>query len=374
VDYSDTSVVTITNSYCLGDIDGDGDVDVNGDFSLAMKLAVGQRVPTGLELMAGDIDGDGAITKADATLIKRIIQGLPINPGGGRMLFDSGLGETQEPTGYEISVGTVEAVNGEEILVPIEIDNGAGVASIGLRVTYDAGLLALQSVTNGTLTDSFAIEYVAEPGWIETVLCGGTGLPSAKGTILVLRFRVLGSRPAGTISDVTVSSLSLADEHGADLAWSHGVVGRHGRATIVLSDTLDSDHDGLSDYQEEMGDGSPSYSPWHPVNNPFGRDTDIQNPDCDEDGVSDGVEHVWGSGALNKGEFPKVDECGRKPSGDGIAIRWKGYTGSRYFVEFSDDLVVWTKLPGSDNTGSGGQVTVSDADAPPHRFYRVVAW
>ena len=65
---------------------------VNEDFTLAMKIAVGQFEPTADQLLAGDIDGDGKITKTDATLIHRIAKGESVNENGrgGRRGSDRG--------------------------------------------------------------------------------------------------------------------------------------------------------------------------------------------------------------------------------------------------------------------------------------------
>jgi len=54
---------------------------------------------------------------------------------------------------------------------------------------------------------------------------------------------------------------------------------------------LDADGDGLTDYDEGCVDGDCStYDPYDPVNNPTGKDTDINKPDTDGDNLNDGEE------------------------------------------------------------------------------------
>ena len=79
VDATDTAVLTVAATYFPGDVNGDGVLDME-DFTLAMKLAVGQRPATANEIIAGDMNGNGAIDKNDAHLILRMIKDLKPNP------------------------------------------------------------------------------------------------------------------------------------------------------------------------------------------------------------------------------------------------------------------------------------------------------
>ncbi len=73
---SDIGVLTVANTYFAGDADGDGKVSLS-DFTLLMKLAVGQRPATPSEIAAGDMNGNGVIDTADAYLVLRMIEGQP---------------------------------------------------------------------------------------------------------------------------------------------------------------------------------------------------------------------------------------------------------------------------------------------------------
>ncbi|MBN1676799.1 MAG: Ig-like domain-containing protein, partial [Kiritimatiellae bacterium] len=347
VDYTDTALLTVSNCWFLGDVNGDGTVDVSGDFTLAMKLAVGQREPTALELAAGDIDGDAAITKADATLIHRLALGLPLNPqppssGGGAPV-------PAEEGGYEIAIGNAEAQAGAVVQVAVTIDNAEDVAALRLSLNYDPDLLTLQSITNAPLTAGFALEYLLGDGTAEIVLCRETGLLSGSGEILLLSFLVAAGAEPGAYSDLTLARRELGDEHGGDLAWSAGISESQGSFWVVLSAAADTDADGLSDYAEQTYDGSPAYNPFDPAANPGGTDTAWNKADTDGDGRPDGFEQERGTSPTDPTSFAvsvandydgdgKTDLALYYPanggwyllmSTDGFAMRQFGWNGPR---------------------------------------------
>jgi hypothetical protein len=72
-------VFTVANTYFHGDVDGDG-VLSQADFTLVLKLAVGQRPATAREIAAGDLNGNGIIDKDDAYLILQMLEGQSPNP------------------------------------------------------------------------------------------------------------------------------------------------------------------------------------------------------------------------------------------------------------------------------------------------------
>jgi len=73
------AVFTVANTYFPGDVDGDG-VLSQADFTLVLKLAVGQRPATAREIAAGDLNGNGIIDKDDAYLILQMLEGQSPNP------------------------------------------------------------------------------------------------------------------------------------------------------------------------------------------------------------------------------------------------------------------------------------------------------
>lgn len=392
VDRSDTATFTVSGSYILGDINGDGIVNVNGDFALAMKIAVGQRGPTSDELMAGDIDGDGLITKADATLIKRIIQNLPINPGGNapepvyelegyEILSDiAGAGDTDggyetqsdtAPSGYELSIGVIEAEAGAVVEVPVHIDNAAGIACVDMRVNFDGGVLALCGVTNTPLTAAFGLEYRPGAGYVEIVMSSSNSLLSGSGDIVTITFRVAASSGIGSLNDITISRLGLGDEYGADLGWSSGICVAHGVLAIVYSAAEDGDNDGLSDYDEQRLDGVYSYNPLN-SGNPYGTDGDISNPDTDGDGMKDGDEDYAGTSLVDPESLLEVSRISGQEGGSFMLI-WPSVPGKTYAVDVAPNPAgVFCELVGGLAGSGTTNIYVDHAAADqPSRIYRV---
>jgi streptogramin lyase/methionine-rich copper-binding protein CopC len=69
------TVAKETPSVLVGDLNGDGRVGIS-DATIALRIAVGLRVPTSSELAAGDLNGDGRISIAEVTRVLRIALGL----------------------------------------------------------------------------------------------------------------------------------------------------------------------------------------------------------------------------------------------------------------------------------------------------------
>jgi hypothetical protein len=335
VDAADVGVFMVGAAFMLGDVNGDAVVDVDGDYLLAMQMAVGSVLPNADQLKAGDIDGDGEITKTDATLIKRLAQGLPINPQSGGGGGDGGpAGQTN---GYEISIGDYEVVIGEDIQVPLLLDNGEGVADIQVRVNYDKEILSVLSVTNGTLTSTFGVAYQAGAGYVDIVLSSDQALVGGNGEIAVITFRVDWSAEAGSVSELTISEFGLGTQYGEDLSWSSGLSSEGGVVWAVLSNGLDSDGDGLTDYQEHTLDGRLSYDPWG-LSNPYGTDTDVNDADTDDDRMNDGDEKVAGTSALDDGSYLGISSMVPDIGSSGLRVKWMSVDGIEYSVERGLDL------------------------------------
>jgi hypothetical protein len=235
VDYTDKAVFTVASAFILGDINGDGVVDVPGDFTLAMKIAVGQRAPDADELRAGDIDGDGKITKTDATLIKRIVHGLAINPGGASQGEGGGSLGGSEPLigGYQLSLGTFEIQKDSLVRIPVQIDNAKDIACLDLRINFDDDVLVVQGVTNAPLTSCFDLEYLAGAGYVDIVMSSSNQLVDGSGTILYLDCYVRPDVEVGDWSDVSISRRGLGNQYGADLGWSYGISASNGSVNLV---------------------------------------------------------------------------------------------------------------------------------------------
>jgi hypothetical protein len=376
VDFSDEAVMTVQTAYILGDINGDGVVDISGDFVLAMRLALGKQVTTAEHLMAGDIDGDGKITKDDATLINRIAHAQSINPGNGYPGGYGGIGgEEPASTGYTLGLGDHEFQPGTSLQVPITIDDATDVASLSLRINFDSSMLILQGVTNTTLTQDFDFDYNGGVGYVDIVMSTSNALLSGSGDIALVDFFVSAGATIGSVSDLTISEVDLGDQYGGSIGAGAAVVTSNGTAAVVMSNVLDSDGDGLTDYAEQFADGMRGYSPWHSVSNAFGRDTDIFHPDTDRDGMNDGKELHSGTSPFDRTDLLAIRELRRQLAAETqMVVRWSSVTNRLYTIERATNLVTGFSVIETDVPGTNGVQTYTDTNNVPENvpvFYRV---
>lgn len=80
IDSTDTAIFNVTSAYSLGDVNGDGVVNMNDHSKLMLLLKSDAAPPTHAESYAGDINGDGMLTYEDIPLLLRLIHGSSINP------------------------------------------------------------------------------------------------------------------------------------------------------------------------------------------------------------------------------------------------------------------------------------------------------
>jgi len=322
VDYTDEAVFTVTNAYMLGDVNGDGLLTISGDFTLAMQIAVGHIVPTADQILAGDIDGDGVITKLDATLIRRIMLGLPVNETG--MAPPALIGE-----GYVLSLGSFEGQTNGLVTVPLLIDKTIGVASVDARISYNSYLLTLQSVTNGPLTGDYGFASKAGDGYVDILISAPLEIVTSNGILAYLEFLVKPAAGIGTMSELSITRSDLGGTYGGKLDWKTGVTESNGVLWVVYGGG-DSDGDGLTDYQEQHFDGSALYDP-------AGTDTDVGNPDTDGDRMKDGDEVRAGTSPLDSLDLLQMRSL-TVESGNGFVVSWQSVEGMKYTISWATNL------------------------------------
>jgi FG-GAP-like repeat/Dockerin type I domain len=81
VDYSATAVLTVANIYFLGDVNGDGLLDMDDHHMQLWLLRKNTRDPTPEEVFAGDINGNGKLDHRDISLLIFLIHGWSIYVG-----------------------------------------------------------------------------------------------------------------------------------------------------------------------------------------------------------------------------------------------------------------------------------------------------
>lgn len=135
--------VNISGEVLKGDLNGDGVVRAN-DAVFALRISAGLLEPTPQQLLVGDMNGDGNIRANDALLILRKAVGLA--PSNGKYLNNK----------VNISLGKVYGKAGQNITIPLNIENGDMVNGGDFIITYDKSALRLTDISsdNGVLIES----------------------------------------------------------------------------------------------------------------------------------------------------------------------------------------------------------------------------
>ena len=102
-----------------------------------------------------------------------------------------------------------------------------------------------------------------------------------------------------------------------------------------LDDTsVDTDGDGISDYDEVNHDGDPGYNPYDPVTNPSGTDPDINEADTDGDGFGDYIEVYAGSNPADPGDGPSIIRINCQPADSSVPASYMMDDGTPYGAKF----------------------------------------
>jgi len=191
--------------------------------------------------------------------------------------------------GYRIALGEGQGEPGQVGSVPIYLDAAAGVASLEFQINYDAALLSVAGVTNppGSLGEAFGLDYESDDGRLIVRLFRMEGLAAGNGLLCRVRFLVNAGAAPAMWGDLALASVSLSTQFGENLGWKNSVATENAKFWTVFSAALDSDGDGLSDYAEQMVNGSADYAPG-------AGDTAVDNLDTDGDGMADGWEMTYG--------------------------------------------------------------------------------
>jgi PKD repeat protein len=250
VDFSDTGLLCAKSQCRQGDLNDDG--VVNGDdVSVALRISVGLDPARGCQPFAGDLNGDRIIDSADALLIQRLADGLPLNPPqpGEKALhlcenaLKSVLAGKQATA---LSIGVASGDPGQTVSVPVVLSNATGLTGYGLVVGFpnDNALVALQSVSAGTLTSGFEQEIHPGPGFVELSMSAPRAVTANQGAIAVLTFKVAETAPPGTAFPVVVSEAELDGQYGDRFDWYTTVTKQNGAIYVGESPAERSDVDG----------------------------------------------------------------------------------------------------------------------------------
>jgi len=188
----------------IGDLNKNGVLQSN-DAILAMRFAVRLATPTALDKKIGDIDKDGSIRTNDAILILRLILGLPIQAPGNELWR---IGDRE----YCVMLTDGHLTPDGRIIIPLKIDNIAGLAGGDICIAYDSSILRAIKASS---SDGLLVYNMSEPGEILISFASMTGFSS--NIISELQFDVL-SKGSPSIKFQTVD-LYGPDAHLLNSRW-----------------------------------------------------------------------------------------------------------------------------------------------------------
>ncbi len=244
---------------------------------------------------------------------------------------------------------------GGSVKVPVLVSDATGLASASLTINYDAQVLALESLTNGSLGQTFSLEYRTSEGQARIVAVRDTAVAGGSGALVIMNFRANAGAVPGMISPITFADRGLGGQYGRDFAWSQAVSHTNGLVRIV-SEADDTNQNGLPDYWEELYFGGPTKA--DPA------------ADDDGDGMTNVQEFLAGTNPLDANSVLRIDSILRTPGG--LEIQFPSVSGKTYRIEYSSDLQTWAALP-TNIPGTGGAIRLSIADpsSASWMFYRL---
>ena len=214
-DISDSGQLCVTSECKQGDLDGNGMVD-SADATMALQIAVEAIDPTECQRTAGDINGDGVIDSADALLILRLSTGLPLNP--------TGPDGTPSAVIRHVRIAEAHAGPGGTAVVPVTLSDAGGLTGFDLKVAYsnDPDLVLLDKVTAGVLTGTGSeIGTNHEEGFMQVSMIAPAPLAqtAGEGVLAELRFQVAETAPVGEEFPIKLSDIQLKGQYGDSVDW-----------------------------------------------------------------------------------------------------------------------------------------------------------
>ena len=325
----------------------------------------------------------------------------------------AGLPAASRAATYGISLGEGQGEPGQIGSVPVDLDFAADVASLEFQINYDPSLLSVAGVTNppGSLGEAFGLDVEAEDGRLIVRLFRMDGLVGGSGLLCRVQFQVNAGAEPAMWCDLALADAALSTQYGADLRWKNAVGRENAKFWTTFSDAVDSDGDGLSDYEEQMRNGSADYDPggsdtamddadtdgdgmgdgWEAGHglNPLADDADgdadgdgLSNgeeaqlgfdptlADTDGDGYPDGAEYVAGTGGTDGSDFLALAP---DPDGGGQRVfSWRSATGRIYSVLYATNLLgTWPSTPVYVVPGDGTEKSFTNENAAPATFFRL---
>ena len=129
------------------------------------------------------------------------------------VLTVSAFGVAAETRGIKLSVGSVTAVPGDEVAIPIDVTQNDGIMAMTFAISYDTEVLEYKDFNMGIFNDYTVVNHPDE-GYVSIVNCEKKDRKYT-GNILVLKFSVKDGAAAGS-SDVKIVNV-YPEKYGESL-------------------------------------------------------------------------------------------------------------------------------------------------------------
>ncbi len=162
--------------------------------------------PRDIPRLIGDVSGNGAITAYDASLILRYVVGLieefPTNLPGSPPAVN--------PHHYIVRVPEMSARVGEQICIPVTVDDATGLLYGGISLKYDERILrAVEALPGSTLNGSYWSANTELEGEVRFAFARAEPVKGG-GALLTMRFEVLPGAE-GRVSPLVISDVGLSN-------------------------------------------------------------------------------------------------------------------------------------------------------------------
>ena len=212
--------------------------------------------------------------------------------------------------------------SGGSVLIPIELDDATGLASIDLQINFNPEYLILDDVVAGQLGEQFTMIHSEDNGILKFSFVRGANLVSGTGRLAVLNFRMKAGAPMGLTSPVAIATYSLGNSSGVvALQRKDSILVNNGQIEVSNSTDIDNFGNGLPDWWEEQ----------------YGLDLfSMSSMDADKDGMDALSEFIAGTNPTNGTSLFAIHTTDHDPSG--FIIHWNAVSGRVYAVDWTDSL------------------------------------
>ena len=204
-------IVTTKINVIKGDANLDMVVDSHDSTYLSRKIVGWLDLPwSDYHQKAADLFADGKITPKDGTRLAQLLAGyVDVNDATVQSRNEVSL-LADESTQGRIYVANVKGVPGEEIDVPVLIENNPGLSGFNLKLIYDNNSLTPLAFVDGDLYEGGAISNIQQKNLIISdienvnVCWASNGNIVGNGVLFTVRFKINENLKAGSVVPISL--------------------------------------------------------------------------------------------------------------------------------------------------------------------------